>query len=197
MIASERNYRLDLHAQLSIIIMHILAISGSLRHTSTNTNILKACAKLAPPGVEIKLYDGLDKLPYFSPELDTETSIPAPAVKDLREQLKHADAVIFCTPEYAFGVPGVLKNALDWIVSSGEFYDKKTAVISASPLATGGDKANASLVQTLTVMSAKIPEENKVLIPIVRTKIDDQGNITDTGLITILQKVINSLIDFS
>lgn len=172
---------------------HILGISGSLRNTSTNTNIIKACAKLAPPGVEITLYEGLDKLPYFSPELDTETSIPVPTVKELREQLKRADAVIVCTPEYAFGVPGVLKNALDWIVSSGEFYDKKTAVISASPLATGGDKAHASLVQTLTVMSAKITDNSKLIIPTVRVKMDGEGNITDKELESSLIKIIRSI----
>jgi chromate reductase len=176
------------------MIKHILAISGSLRNTSSNTNILKACATLAPENIQITLYEGLDKLPYFSPELDGESAIPAPTVLDLREQLKHADAVIFCTPEYAFGVPGVLKNALDWIVSSGEFYDKPTAVISASPLATGGDKANASLAQTLTVMSAIITEENKLLIPVVRTKMDAAGNITDKELENTLIRLIQSLI---
>ncbi|SFE52520.1 NAD(P)H-dependent FMN reductase [Chitinophaga sp. CF118] len=176
------------------MITHILAISGSLRNTSSNTNIIKASAALAPADIKIALYEGLDKLPYFSPELDGEDSIPPATVKDLREQLKNADAVLFCTPEYAFGVPGVLKNALDWIVSSGELYDKPTAVISASPLATGGDKANASLVQTLTVMSAIISAESKLLIPVVRTKIDAAGNITDKTLEGSLLQVINSLV---
>ena len=173
---------------------HILAISGSLRNTSSNTNILKACAALATADVKITLFEGLDKLPYFSPELDTETSIPEANVKAFRAQLKLADAVIFCTPEYAFGMPGVLKNALDWIVSSGELYDKPTAVMSASPLATGGDKAHASLVQTLTVMSAVIADESKLIIPVVRTKIDAAGNITDKTLEASLIKVISSLI---
>jgi chromate reductase len=175
-------------------ILAILAISGSLRNSSSNTNILKACAALAPADIKVTLYEGLDKLPYFSPELDGEGAVAAPTVQDLRQQLKHADAVIFCTPEYAFGVPGVLKNALDWIVSSGEFYDKPTAVISASPLATGGDKANASLTQTLTVMSAIIKEENKLLIPVVRTKMDAAGNITDKELETTLIKMMQSLV---
>lgn len=173
---------------------HILAISGSLRSTSSNTNILKACALSAPADVKITLYEGLDKLPYFSPELDTETSVPPATVKDFREQLKYADAVIFCTPEYAFGIPGVLKNALDWIVSSGEFYDKPTAVISASPMATGGDKAHASLVQTLSVMSAVIAEDSKLIIPIVRTKMDAAGMVTDKALEASLMKVISSLV---
>ncbi|SFW32610.1 NADPH-dependent FMN reductase [Chitinophaga sancti] len=172
----------------------ILCISGSLRPTSTNTNILKAIPHLAEwPDLSFSIYEGLDQLPYFSPELDYEGSTPAATVADLRAQLKAADAVIVCTPEYAFGVPGVLKNALDWIVSSGEFVDKPTAVISASPMATGGDKANASLVQTLKVMTATITEDRILIIPTVRTKIDAVGNVTDEGLKTALVKIVESL----
>lgn len=173
----------------------ILCISGSLRPTSTNTNILKAIPQLAAwSDLSFSIYEGLDKLPYFSPELDVEGATPAAAVADFRAQLKSADAVIVCTPEYAFGIPGVLKNALDWIVSSGEFVDKPTAVISASPMMTGGDKANASLVQTLKVMTATITDDRILTIPTVRTKIDAEGNITDDALKTALIKIVDSLI---
>lgn len=172
----------------------ILCISGSLRPTSTNTNILKAIPHLAAwRDISFSIYEGLDQLPYFSPELDYEGATPSATVADLRMQLKAADAVIVCTPEYAFGIPGVLKNALDWIVSSGEFVDKPTAVISASPMATGGDKANASLVQTLKVMTATITDDRILTIPTVRTKIDAAGNITDAALKAALIKVVDSL----
>lgn len=107
--------------------INIIAISGSLRSASSNTALLRAAADLAPENVKITIYEGLDKLPYFSPELDGEGAIPPPTVAALRQQIKTADAVLFCTPEYAFGMPGVLKNALDWLVSSGEFVDKPTA----------------------------------------------------------------------
>ena len=169
--------------------MHILAISGSLRHTSTNTNILKACAKLAPPGVEIKLYDGLDKLPYFSPELDTETSIPAPAVKDLREQLKHADAVIFCTPEYAFGVPGSFKNALDWTVGGGEFSQKPVAYITAASV---GEKAHESLGFVLTAIGSAVA--GSLRIPFIRAKLTAEGTIKDPALNESVREVVDALI---
>lgn len=172
----------------------ILCISGSLRSTSTNTNILKAIPQLGTwPDISFTIYEGLDKLPYFSPELDGEDAVPPATVADLRAQLKAADAVILCTPEYAFGVPGVLKNALDWIVSSGEFVDKPTAVISASPMMTGGDKANASLVQTLKVMTATITGDRVLTIPTVRTKIDVNGNIIDEGLKSDLIRIVDSL----
>lgn len=167
----------------------ILGISGSLRTSSSNTALLRACADIAPIGVEVSVYEGLDKLPYFSPELDTEQSIVPETVKDLREQVKAADAVIFSTPEYAFGIPGVLKNALDWLVSSGDFTHKPTGVISASPLATGGEKAHASLVQTLTVMTATIREEYKLIVPVVRTKINIEGQLTDP----VLEKSLTTL----
>jgi NAD(P)H-dependent FMN reductase len=172
----------------------ILCISGSLRPTSTNTNILKAIPQLFTwPDISFSIYEGLDQLPYFSPELDYEGATPAASVADLRAQLKAADAVIVCTPEYAFGVPGVLKNALDWIVSSGELVDKPTAVISASPMMTGGDKANASLVQTLKVMTATITDDRILTIPTVRTKIDATGNIIDEELKKELMKIVDSL----
>jgi NAD(P)H-dependent FMN reductase len=171
----------------------ILGISGSLRNSSSNTALISACAAIAPAHVTITMYEGLDKLPYFSPELDTEGAVAPPAVADLREKIRVADAVLFSTPEYAFGIPGVLKNALDWLVSSGEFTLKPTAVISASPLATGGEKAHASLVQTLSVMTAAIREEYKLIVPVVRTKMDTQGKITDAALEKNLLRLISNL----
>lgn len=172
---------------------NILGISGSLRSTSSNTSLLHACAKLAPADVNFNVYAGLDKLPYFSPELDGEGAVAADTVADLRQQLQAADAVIFSTPEYAFGMPGVLKNALDWIVSSADLMNKPVAVISASPLATGGEKAHASLVQTLRVMSAIIDEENMLIVPLVRTKMDAAGKITDLQLENSLKEILTRL----
>ena len=155
--------------------MKILAISGSLRPSSSNTAILRALIELASDRMNISIYDGLGNLPYFNPDLDVDDAL-AP-VQDWRTRLKEANGVIFCTPEYAHGIPGVLKNALDWIVSSGEFMNKPTAVISASPSPDGGDKANASLVQTLRVMMAEISEEAKLCIPAVSAKLNDQSQV--------------------
>ncbi|NJR32237.1 MAG: NAD(P)H-dependent oxidoreductase, partial [Chamaesiphon sp. CSU_1_12] len=87
--------------------------------------------ELAPDRIELSIYDGIGNLPHFNPELDDELAIAA--VQDWRTQIQAADGILFCTPEYAHGVPGSLKNALDWIVSSGEFMGKPTAIISASP----------------------------------------------------------------
>ena len=86
--------------------MDILAISGSLRADSTNTRLLRAAAELTPPGVSITFYDGLDTLPFFSPERDKEP-VSEP-VQTLRSMLQQADAVLICTPEYIHGMPGAL-----------------------------------------------------------------------------------------
>jgi NAD(P)H-dependent FMN reductase len=88
--------------------MQILAISGSLRAASTNTNLLKAAAALAPEDVTLSLYDGLGDLPPFNPDVDKDP--PHAAVADFRSQLRQSDGVIFSTPEYAHGVPGVFSR---------------------------------------------------------------------------------------
>lgn len=171
--------------------MNFLAISGSLRSTSTNTALLRAAAQLAPENVTITIYDGLDDLPHFSPERDSAT--PPPAVIRLRMLLREADAVMICTPEYAHGMPGVLKNMLDWVVSSGEFVDKPVSVISASPSDTGGSRAHASLVHTLRVMTATLVEDASLIVPFVRTKLDASGQLTDEKTADALRSVVGAL----
>src|SRR4051812_45729397 len=96
--------------------LHLLAISGSLRAASSNTTVLQALAALASDGVMITLYNQLDSLPYFTPDLDRGGATPPASVANLRAQVGRADGIIICSPEYAHGVPGVLKNALDWLV---------------------------------------------------------------------------------
>lgn len=173
------------------MMIKILAISGSLRASSSNTALLRAAIGLAPDNMDISIYDGLGNLPHFNPELDTDNP-PAP-VEDWRDQIKAANGVLICTPEYAHGVPGVLKNALDWIVSSGEFVNKPTAVISASPSLDGGDKAHTSLVQTLAVMTAQIVEGAKMLVPAVGAKLNQKGEITDPATAQALKSLLDAL----
>lgn len=170
----------------------ILAISGSLRAQSSNTRLVQAIGGLAPPDIKVEIYNGIAQLPHFNPELEGDPGLVM--VEQWRTQLQAADGVLFCTPEYAHGVPGTLKNALDWIVSSGEFMHKPTAVISASPSPDGGDKANASLVQTLRVMMADIPEEAILCIPAISAKINAGGELTDTSIEIDLRSVLQALI---
>jgi chromate reductase, NAD(P)H dehydrogenase (quinone) len=157
--------------------MKILCISGSLRKRSSNAAILRALMPLAPAGVEIVLAEPLDLLPHFNPDL--EEPEPPLAVKNWRRELGSSAGVYFCSPEYAHGIPGVLKNALDWDVSSGNLYRKPVAIITASPGPAGGEKARAALIQTLAAMSADVIAQASISVPLVSKKLDDKGNPVD------------------
>jgi NAD(P)H-dependent FMN reductase len=150
--------------------MHILAISGSLRGGSSNTSLLGAAVRLAP--YEVRLFDGIGALPHFNP--DEEDSAP-PAVHVYRAALSDAAGVLFSTPEYAHGLPGVLKNALDWVVGTGELVDKPVALVNASPRATF---AQAQLTETLTVMSAAVIAEGCVTVQVPRN-LDADGIVAN------------------
>lgn len=170
----------------------LLAISGSIRPGSVNTGVLLALSRLAPEGVHVRLYDELDALPHYSPERDGEHS--PPVVMRFRALLAEAQGVLICTPEYAFGMPGVLKNALDWTVSSGEFYRKPVAAISASPLGSGGEKAHASLLLTLSALDARVGESAKLTIPTVTKKLTASGEIIDASTSDSLSQVLKELL---
>jgi chromate reductase len=140
--------------------MRILAISGSLRAASSNTRLIAALRRLAPPGVEVTIYEGLGELPHFNPDLDGDL-LPGPA--ELRRQIGLCDGLVICSPEYAHGVAGSMKNALDWLVPSLEFPETPVALINASPHAVHAD---AHMRETLTLMNARLVEAASVTIPL-------------------------------
>ena len=164
--------------------IRILAISGSLRRSSSNSRLLRAAANLAPKGVEITLYDGLADLPHFNPDL--EGSEPS-AVLDFRLQLERSDGVLISSPEYAHGVPGSLKNALDWVVGSGELVAKPVAMLNASQTAT---YAQVSLHETITVMSARVVKEASLTIPLQGKHLDESGIAADPELSRLVRTAI-------
>ena len=141
--------------------MKVLAISGSLRKASLNTALLRAVARIAPPGIEVTLYRGLGDLPLFNP--DIEAIKPAPVVA-LREQILFSDALLIASPEYAHGVTGAIKNALDWMVGNETFVNKPVVLLNASPRAT---HAQAALRETVSTMSARLVDEACITIPIL------------------------------
>ena len=168
--------------------IRVLAISGSLRHASSNSALVRAAAQLAPPGVEVSIYEQLDQLPPFNPDLDTGT--PPMPVAAFRAALTSADAVLLSSPEYAHGVPGVLKNALDWVVSSGELVDKPVALLNASTRAT---RAWTSLVETLSVMSARVIREASITVSLNGTGLDAQGIASDPELAALVTSALHRL----
>jgi len=139
--------------------MRILAVSGSLRSRSTNTVLLRALVLLAPPEVQIVLYDELEQIPPFNPDLEAATHLGS--VDRFRSALRDSDIVVFSTPEYAHGVPGALKNALDWTVGSGELAGKPVVMINAS---SRGIHPQASLKEILATMGARLLDTAEVTV---------------------------------
>jgi NAD(P)H-dependent FMN reductase len=157
----------------------ILLICGSLRAGSTNAAVLRTAQRDVPAGVRATLYEGLGALPHFNPDEDGD--LLDPAVTQLREGIAAADAVLFCTPEYAGALPGSFKNLLDWTVGGGETYGKPVAWINASgPAApTGGTGAHDSLRTVLGYTGADIVEAACVRVPLERRDVGPDGHIAD------------------
>jgi NAD(P)H-dependent FMN reductase len=161
--------------------MKVLAIPGSLRMTSSSAGLLRAARGVAPAGTEIVVYDGLGELPAFSPDLDVDP-LPAP-VAALRAQIAAVDALAFASPEYAHGMPGALKNALDWLVSALEPLGKPALLISASP--SGAAFAHAQLLEVLrTMMSGGVVDAGAHVFS--SHKIAADGAITVPGVVAAL-----------
>jgi chromate reductase len=130
----------------------VLCLSGSLRRVSSNTSALAAAQQLAPPTLELALYDGLGALPLFNPDDDVEP-LP-PSVLALRDAVGRADGLLIACPEYAHGVPGAFKNLLDWLVGSLEFPSKPIVLLNTA--ARGSYHAQEALAEILTTMSAQL-----------------------------------------
>lgn len=168
--------------------MKILAISGSLRAASNNTALLRAVARLAPAGIAVDVYRDLGNLPLFNP--DIEATGPPP-VASLRAQLLAADAVLIASPEYAHGVTGALKNALDWMVGCEALVNKPVALLNASPRAV---HAQASLREIITMMSALIVEEASITVPIMgNSAMDVAAIVADPGISRALREALQTL----
>lgn len=167
----------------------VLAICGSTRQQSTNLGFIHAFAELAKGVFEITIFESISNLPHFNPDLDNEN--PPETVIHFRQQISEADGVLICTPEYAMGVPGSLKNALDWAVSSSSFSQKPTVLITAS---LSGMKGHAALLETLKVIEAIIPQELQLVVSFAKTKITVDNTIIDNPT---LQAVKNLGLAFS
>jgi chromate reductase len=165
--------------------MKIVAISGSLRADSGNTAVLRAAARLAPSGVDIVLFDGIADLPFFNPDLDGD-QLPG-SVAAFRTVIGSADGILISSPEYARGVAGVMKNALDWLVASFEFPNKPVALINTSPRAI---HALAALTLTLETMSARLVKEASITLPLLGTANDESSIAADAELAEPLRDAI-------
>jgi len=170
--------------------MKALALCGSLRRASMNAALLRAAAQLVPAGVALTIFNGLGEMPLFNPDLDRPdldrpdldrpdpAAQPPLAVRRLREAIDDCHAVLIASPEYAHGVTGVLKNALDWLVSFEGFVGKPVAIFDASPRSV---HAAASLREILVTMSATLLTDACLDLPLRGTGLADQGIIDAHG----------------
>ena len=152
----------------------LFAICGSLREKSTNKMLLERLKRFA----EVDLYDRLGELPHFNP--DVEETAPPPLALDLRARVGAADALVISSPEYAHGVPGSMKNALDWLVGGPEMVGKTVALINGSPRST---HAQIQLKETIRTMSANIVADIAI----------DAKHAAESEIDRVLQEVVEAI----
>ena len=162
--------------------IRIFAVSGSLRAVSSNTAIIRRYSELAPPGCTVDVYDRLAELPHFNPDIEKYGD---KTVLDLVERMRKSHAFIVSTPEYAHGIPGTLKNCLDWLVSTDAFIEKPFALLSTSPRSI---YVRASLIEVLRTMSGIHISDADVTVDLKRS----DGRAVE---ITSDAEVASSLID--
>jgi chromate reductase, NAD(P)H dehydrogenase (quinone) len=170
--------------------MKIVAIAGSLRATSLNTAVLQAASRLVPAGVKIEMFDGIGNLPFFNSDLDGDR-LPR-EVAEFRAVIGTADGLLISSPEYARGVAGVMKNALDWLVASFEFPNKPVALINTSPRAT---HALAALAITLETMSARLVKDASITLPLLGTTNDAASIAANAEFATPLRSALECYVE--
>jgi chromate reductase, NAD(P)H dehydrogenase (quinone) len=173
--------------------VRVLAISGSLRHGSHNTALLREAAALAPAGVELQLYEGLELLPPYN-EDDDAADGPLESER-LRAAIRDADALLIATPEYNGSIPGQLKNAVDWAsrpARAGALWGKPIAVVGATTGSYGAIWAQADLRRSLGIAGARVLE---VELPLARAheRFDERGNLLDEQLRERLGDIVREL----
>ena len=163
----------------------VLFLLGSTKAHSVNKQIIEYIKHQLEIDFDAEIYKSIDQLPYFNPDIDTD-DVPE-SVSHFRRAIEKADGVIICTPEYVFSLPGILKNAIEWLVSTTIYTNKPTALITAS---SSGAKAHESLNLVMKTIGAVIGEHSSILISGVKSKMNAQGEIKDANT----QRMINELI---
>ncbi|KAF2330415.1 NADPH-dependent FMN reductase [Flavobacterium ginsenosidimutans] len=166
----------------------ILAITGSTRKNSSNFKILNYISKHFQSEFEVEIFEDLASLPHFNPDLDIEN--PPKEIASFRNKIKDADGVIICTPEYVFSLPGSLKNALEWCVSTTIFSNKKAGLITAS---ASGEMGHEQLLLVMKTLEANFDDKTQLLIQGIRGKVNAEGEIIDSGTAEALQNFTKNL----
>jgi chromate reductase len=173
----------------------IFGISGSLRAGSYNSALLRAAVSLAPPGMKIEVYSGLRALPPYDQDLDTDD--PPSPVADLRARIRAADGLLISTPEYNYGVPGVLKNAIDWAsrpAATSPLKRKPVAVMGAAPGAFGSVRAQLSLRQSLLWTDSDVVTKPELMVFQAGQRFDAAGDLVDAQAQEVLRALLSALV---
>ena len=160
--------------------MKILGLSGSLRAASHHPALLRAAADLAPHGMTVELYERMRELPPY--DQDTDTDVAPEPVADLRRRIREADGVLIATPEYNYGVPGVLKNAIDWAsrpAADSSLQGKPLAIMGAAPTNFGTVRAQLVLRQCFLWIDARVVGKPEVVVFRSQDRFDAAGNLVD------------------
>ena len=176
----------------------VCGIAGSLRGKSYNRALLRAAQELAPAGTEIRIFDRIGDLPLYNGDVEAQGE-PEP-VAALRRAIGEASALLIATPEYNHGVPGVLKNAIDWASrppASSVLKGKPTAVFGASPGITGTARAQAQLRQAFVFTDSPVLPQPEILVYRANEKFDDSGRLTDQRTREFVVKLLVALADWS
>ena len=172
--------------------VRVLGLSGSLRRGSLNTAALRAARDVAPPGVELEIGD-LSSIPIYNDDVKQQ-GLP-PAVLSLCDAVRGADAVLIASPEYNFSIPGMLKNAIDWVSRAAPppFADKPVAILGVSPGMIGTARMQYDLRKVFVFLDARVLDKPEVMIGGAHAKFDEQGRLTDAITRDFLAKQLHAL----
>ena len=176
--------------------MIVCGIAGSLRGASYNRALLRVAQELAPPDMEIRIFERLGEPPPFNADLEQDDD-PEP-VRALKHAIAGANALLIATPEYNHGVPGVLKNALDWAsrpTRASALTGKPTAIFGASPGATGTARAQSQLRQAFVFTATPVLLEPEILVYRAREKFDQDGLLTDQKTRELVARLLTALVE--
>jgi chromate reductase len=174
----------------------ILGIAGSLRQGSYNRLTLRAAEQLLPDGAKIETFD-LHSIPLFNQ--DEEKSPPA-SVTEFKQRIRAADAILIVTPEYNYGIPGVLKNAIDWAsrpYGDNAWNDKPVALMGATPGLLGTARAQILMRPLLSYLNMHTVNQPEVMIAKAHEKFDSQGNLTDDLSKKLMTQLLQNLVDWT
>jgi chromate reductase len=174
--------------------VRVLGIAGSLREGSYNRALLRAAQELAPPEIEVSIFDGLGSIPLYNEDVRTESTLTS--VADLKQAIREADALLIVTPEYNYSIPGVLKNAIDWASrppESSPLDGKPVALMGASTGTFGTVRAQMHLRQVCVYTNMLALNKPQVLVARARAKFDEQGRLTDEASIRFVREELEAL----